>query len=124
MVIIKCNVLLSSGDFVKTWRGLLEMAETGVILLPPGCDLLNEVPPDTEICMVKPGDKCGAMPVEEFIAYIDKAFKERSHGDSFWIDELETTHCADVGYAFEWWRDIMRLELLRVFGDRRADNVP
>lgn len=122
MVIIKCNTFISSVEFTKLWEGFVKMAKTGVILLPLGCDLLNEVPPDTEICMVKPGDKCGAMPVEEFIAYIDKAIKERLHGDSFWIDEREHTHGADVGYAWEWWMDCMRPELLRVFGDRRADQ--
>jgi hypothetical protein len=56
MVIIKCNALLPADDFINLWRGFVEMAETGVLLLPYGCDLLNEVPPDTEVVVVKPGE--------------------------------------------------------------------
>lgn len=53
----------------------------------------------------------------DVVAYIDKAF-DRPHGNSYWVNEQENEHYGcDVGYAFEWWRDIMKPELLRVFGD-------
>ena len=48
-----------------------------------------------------------------FIKYIDNAF-DREHGDSIWIDENGRRLSADVGYAYEWWRDCMRPELIRV----------
>lgn len=53
MVIIKCNQLLKPKEFVEAWETLCNMKAAGVILLPPGFELLNEVPPDSEIVMVK-----------------------------------------------------------------------
>ena len=51
--------------------------------------------------------------IENVIKYIDDAF-ERKHGDSFWLDENGNRSSADVGYAWEWWRDCMKPELIRV----------
>lgn len=53
--------------------------------------------------------------INELIQYIDDAF-DRKHGDSFWIDENgeRSPECVDVGYAWEWWRDCMKPELIRV----------
>ena len=53
MIIIKCNALLSDEQFAKAWENLYRMAELGVVLLPPGWELLNEVPADTEIVVAK-----------------------------------------------------------------------
>lgn len=53
MVIIKCNIHLKADEFTKTWEGLVEMADSGVILLPPGMELLNEVPADSDIIVIK-----------------------------------------------------------------------
>lgn len=53
MVIIKCNQILKDGQFANTWKSLCRMAAAGVILLPPGFELLNEVPADTEVVVVK-----------------------------------------------------------------------
>ena len=55
MVIIKCNIHLKADEFTKTWEGLVEMADSGVILLPPGMELLNEVPADSGIIITKEG---------------------------------------------------------------------
>ena len=52
MVVIKCHALLTRGQFRELHDDLVEMAKTGVVLLPPGCELLNEVPPDTEVIVV------------------------------------------------------------------------
>ena len=53
MVIIKCNIHIKRDEFLALHTGLTEMAKTGVILLPAYCELLNEVPPDTEVAVVK-----------------------------------------------------------------------
>lgn len=49
------------------------------------------------------------------IEYIDDAF-DRKHGDSFWINENDerADESVDVGAVWEWWRDCMRPELMRV----------
>lgn len=52
----------------------------------------------------------------QLIDYINKAFYERPHSQTRWIDELGNAIPADVGYAEEWWEDCMKPELLRVFG--------
>lgn len=56
----------------------------------------------------------------EIITYIDNAFN-RSHGDSYWVDEQGKKHSVDVGYGGEWWEECMKPELLRVFDERRCD---
>ena len=53
MIIIQCELLLNSKDFSALWESIARMAVTGVVLLPPGCTLVNEVPPDTEVVVVK-----------------------------------------------------------------------
>lgn len=53
MVIIKCETILPADSFATVWTQLVKMAVCGVILLPPGFTLLNEVPPDTEIVVIK-----------------------------------------------------------------------
>lgn len=53
MVIIKCKFFMKNEQFAQTWENLHKMAQLGVILLPPGFELLNEVPPDEEIVVVK-----------------------------------------------------------------------
>lgn len=53
------------------------------------------------------------MNTNELIKYIDDTF-DRPHGDSFWIDENGFKRSADVGYAYQWWRDCMKPELLRI----------
>lgn len=53
------------------------------------------------------------MNVKDLIQYIDDAF-EREHGSSTWIDENGNKMGADVGYAWEWWTDCMKPELIRV----------
>lgn len=57
MVIIRCNTLMKQEQFLKIYDGLVEMAKIGVILLPSYCELLNEVPPDTEVVVVKEKEK-------------------------------------------------------------------
>ena len=53
MIIIQCSLLLNSKDFSALWESIARMAATGVVLLPPGCRLVNEVPPDTEVVVVR-----------------------------------------------------------------------
>lgn len=53
MIIIQCECLMSAECFTKAWEGLVAMAKTGVMLLPPGCTLVNEVPPDTDVVVVR-----------------------------------------------------------------------
>ena len=56
MVIIKCLALMKREQFYNLYAILVEMAKTGVILLPGYCELLNEVPHDEEIVIVKKGE--------------------------------------------------------------------
>lgn len=53
MVIIRCNSLMRRDNFFELHADLVNMARTGVILLPDCCELLNEVPADTEVVVVK-----------------------------------------------------------------------
>ena len=53
MIIIRSKVKLKKEQFLIAYDGLVEMAKTGVILLPDIFELLNEVPPDTEVVLVK-----------------------------------------------------------------------
>lgn len=57
MVIIKCNINLRTDDFNTLCRSIKTMADTGVILLPSFCDLVNKVPADTEVVVIKEGEK-------------------------------------------------------------------
>lgn len=58
MVIIKCNSMLKAAEHDWMWRRLVNMSKSGVILLPPGFELLNEVPADADIVVVKEGPTC------------------------------------------------------------------
>ena len=53
MVIIKCMLMMKQEKQKELHDAIAEMAKTGVILLPAYCELLNEVPPDTEIVVIK-----------------------------------------------------------------------
>ena len=53
MIVIKCNTNISAKDHALLWESFVRMAETGVILLPPFCDLLNEVPDDPDVVVVR-----------------------------------------------------------------------
>lgn len=55
MVIIRCKVMLKKEQFLVAYDGLVEMAKSGVILLPDSFELLNEVPPDEEVVVVRGG---------------------------------------------------------------------
>ena len=53
MVIIRCKALIKNEDLAELWAAIRYMADSGVILLPESCELLNEVAPDEEIVVVK-----------------------------------------------------------------------
>lgn len=55
MVIIKCNVHLNGDEYHRLQRDLADQAANGVIVLPPWCELLNEVPADEKIQVVQHG---------------------------------------------------------------------
>lgn len=57
------------------------------------------------------------MTIEDFINYIDARFDTKNHGNSFWINDLGERIVSDTGYAYEWWEDCMKPELLRKFGE-------
>jgi hypothetical protein len=52
MVIIRIRCFLKPDDVQKITDDIQAMAKTGVIVLPPYCELLNEVPDDEEIKVV------------------------------------------------------------------------
>lgn len=52
--------------------------------------------------------------VKEIIEYVDRAF-DRTPYCSRWFDENGNESSCDVGYAAEWWFDLMKPELMRVF---------
>lgn len=54
------------------------------------------------------------------INYIDQRLDSNPYEGS-WIDDQGKRISADVGYAFEWWRDCMKPELLRKFEEKNAD---
>ena len=56
MIIIRCNALIRREQFYELYGAIVEMAKNGVILLPESCELLNEVPPDEEIAIIKKGE--------------------------------------------------------------------
>ena len=57
MVIIRCNLFVKAEGMAKLHAELVRQADTGVILLPCGFELLNEVPADEEIAVVIPKEK-------------------------------------------------------------------
>jgi len=59
VVIIRCKIMLKAEQLCAVYDGLVEMAKNGVILLPEGFELLNEVPPDEEIVVIKKGEHHG-----------------------------------------------------------------
>lgn len=54
------------------------------------------------------------MPVQDFIEYIDKRLAENPYEGS-WITDKGERIPVDVGYAYEWWNNCMKPELLRKF---------
>lgn len=57
MVIIRCNVPLKKDVLQRMREAFVAMAKDGVILLPDFCELVNEVPPDTDIVVVSERSK-------------------------------------------------------------------
>lgn len=55
MVVIKCNLHMDGDDYHRLQRDLQAQASTGVIVLPPWCELLNEVPADEKVKVVQHG---------------------------------------------------------------------
>ena len=54
MIVIRCNRNISAKDHVALWESFVTMAKTeGVVLLPPFCELLNEVPNDPDVVVVR-----------------------------------------------------------------------
>jgi hypothetical protein len=62
-------------------------------------------------------EKGDTMNIEDFIDYIDSRLDAEDHGESFWVNDLGARISADYGYAYSWWHDCMRPELLRHFGE-------
>ena len=58
LVIIKCSCFIRHDELRRLWADFVEMKKEGVIVLPVGCELVNEVPPNPEIVVIgeeKPG---------------------------------------------------------------------
>lgn len=53
MIIIRCNAIVKREKLYEIYDTVTEMAKTGIILLPSYCELLTEVPHDTEVVVVK-----------------------------------------------------------------------
>lgn len=53
--------------------------------------------------------------LNDIFEYIENAF-ERTPYQGSWITETGDRVTCDVGYAYEWWNDCMKPELIRVFG--------
>ena len=58
--------------------------------------------------------------VHTIINYIDQRLDSNPYEGS-WINDQGKRIPTDVGYAFEWWRDCMKPELLRKFGEKATD---
>lgn len=55
------------------------------------------------------------MNFQDFINYIDARLRENPYEGS-WITDCGERISVDVGYAYNWWSDCMKPELLRKFG--------
>lgn len=53
MVIIKCNFNARGETLQALWEDFCTMASKGVIVLPCFCELVNEVPADSEVVVIK-----------------------------------------------------------------------
>jgi hypothetical protein len=56
-----------------------------------------------------------SVDLKDILDYIDKTFDRTPYEGSWITDSGERVSC-DVGYAWEWWSDLMKPELIRVFG--------
>jgi len=77
MVIIRVNAHIPGDDLEPIVREIRAQAETGIIVLPPWCELLSEVPQDEEIQILqqKADDRVAALERElaQAMAYVVKA---------------------------------------------------
>ena len=53
MIVIRCNSRIDGKALAAFWESCVNMAKTGVIVLPPFCELLNEVPDDPDVIVVR-----------------------------------------------------------------------
>lgn len=73
MVILRCNVHVKKDKFAQLYEELVAMYERGVILLPPSVELLNEVPPDTQVVVVSRGNGKSTATYEAIKDYCERS---------------------------------------------------
>lgn len=81
--------LLPRGALAKIEENLRRQAETGVVVLPPGIELLNEVPADEEIQIIQQDAR---------VAELEAALEaERAKNKHFGLSEKVCRHCKNSG---------------------------
>lgn len=64
--------------------------------------------------------------LQDILDYVDKAF-DRTPYEGSWITYDGARVSCDVGYAYEWWDQYMKPELIHIFDDKEismTDKVP
>ena len=56
-----------------------------------------------------------SMKLQDIFEHIENAFNRTPYEGSWITDTGERVSC-DVGYAYDWWENYMKPELIRVFG--------
>lgn len=74
MVVIRCNAPLDGADMARLIKEIRAQEETGVIVLPPWCELLSEVPTGEGIQIVQQKEDARVAELEKELA----AEKEKS----------------------------------------------
>lgn len=52
VVVIKCNLLLKPEELYEAREAIKEQAAAGIVFLPPGFELVGEVPPGTDFQII------------------------------------------------------------------------
>ena len=98
MVIIRVNAHITAADMEIVTQEIHAQAETGVIVLPPWCELLNEVPNDEEIQILPLID----ARVAEFRREVAQALADLSKAhtcETCKHEPIDPYECFETGYA-------------------------
>lgn len=98
MVIIRINLKMDQRAMAGTVKEIHAQAKKGVIVLPPWCELLNEVPAGEEIQIIqqKDGDRVAELEQQMATALADLS-KTRSC-DSCKHEPVDPYQCYTTGY--------------------------
>lgn len=99
MLIIRINGQITLEDYLRYCENIRAQAAAGIIVLPPWCELLNEVPQDQEIQILqqKDDDRVAALEAQLARAMADLC---RAHKcESCKHEPIDPVDCYESGYA-------------------------